>query len=401
MTSAISLTISMLLIATLVAIIARRLSLPYTVGLVIAGIGLAALKLGTGALLTHDLIFDVLLPPLLFEAALSIHWSELKRDMLPVLVLAAIGVTLSAAVVAAGMTAIVGWPLTSAIVFGVLIAATDPIAVIALFKDIGVGGRLRLLIEAESLFNDGVAAALFTLALIFVDASDDHPMTVSLFALTIVQMAGGGVLVGLVVGGLGILVAGRTSDRLVEAAITALAAYGAFLLAERFHASGVLATVAAGLVMGNLGVIGEDAHDSPISTEGRPYVLNIWEFAAFVANSIIFLLIGLRVGSLAFGASGLAAVAVATVLTLIGRAVAVYPLCLPFSRTRWAISMPMQHVLWWGGLRGALALALALSLPETLAAKDEILVAAFGVVAFSVIVQGVTMPALMKRLKLA
>ena len=143
-------TIGLLAIAILVAVLARRLSLPYTVGLVLTGIGLAATRLETGAMLTHDFILDVILPPLLFEAAINIHWHSLRRDLLPVLTLTTVGVVVSTAFVAAGMMFLLSWPMMSSLVFGVLIAATDPIAVIALFKDVGVTGRLRLLVETKA-----------------------------------------------------------------------------------------------------------------------------------------------------------------------------------------------------------------------------------------------------------
>ena len=201
-------------------------------------------------------IFDVILPPLLFEAALAIHWTELRRDALPVLTLATLGVVISAVVVAAGMVAILGWPIPSALVFGVLIAATDPVAVIAMFTDTGVKGRLRLLVESESLLNDGVAAVLFALVLGWAQTTGGEATTRSQVARALAVTAGGGILVGLLCGGAAIAVAGRTSDHLVETALTTVAAYGSFLAAEYFHLSGVLATVAAGLLMGNLGFSG-------------------------------------------------------------------------------------------------------------------------------------------------
>src|SRR5690348_7429202 len=157
--------VGLLVAAIFVAMIARRVHLPYTVGLVLMGIILAVTRVETEASLTHDFIFDVILPPLLFEAAISLHWNELRRDALPVLILATFGVVISAVVVAAGLVGLLGWPISSALVFGVLIAATDPVAVIAMFKDTGVKGRLRLLVESESLLNDGVAAVLFALVL--------------------------------------------------------------------------------------------------------------------------------------------------------------------------------------------------------------------------------------------
>ena len=388
-------TVSLLGVAILVAIIARRLRLPYTVGLVITGIGLAVARLETGAMLTHDFIFEVVLPPLLFEAALSIPWRELRRDLLAVLTLSTLGVVISALVVTAGMMHFLGWPAAPALVFSVLIAATDPIAVIAMFKDTGIKGRLRLLVESESLFNDGVAAVLFALALTWAQAGDGGAITAADVARELALIAGGGVFLGIAAGGAAIVLAGRTSDHLVETALTAVAAYGSFLLAEYFHFSGVLATVAAGLLMGNLGVLKKL---NILSPDGRAFVVEAWEFAAFIANSLVFLLIGLRVASIPFPGLGVTALSVAIGLVLAGRVFTVYPLCLLFWRSAWAIPMREQHILWWGGLRGALALALALALPPSFVLHDEILIVTFGVVVFSVVVQGLTMPLLLRRL---
>ena len=393
-------TIGFLVVAILVAIIARRMRLPYTVGLVLTGIALAVTGLETGAMLTHDFIFDVILPPLLFEAALSIRWRELRRDLFPIVVLSTLGVVISAVVVAAGMVQFLAWPAAAAIVFGVLIAATDPIAVLAMFKDTGVKGRLRLLLESESLFNDGVAAVLFALVLAWAQAADIGQLTVTSVARALALTAGGGILAGLACGGAAIALAGRTSDHLVEATLTAVAAYGSFLLAENFHCSGVLATVAAGLLMGNLGMLREDEKRNIFSPDGRSFVIALWEFAAFIANSLIFLLIGLRVAAMPLTSIGAGTLSVAVGLVLAGRALTVYPLCLLFRYSAWAIPIPEQHVLWWGGLRGALALALALALPPDFPLYNEILITAFGVVVFSVVVQGLTMPLLLWKLGL-
>jgi CPA1 family monovalent cation:H+ antiporter len=392
-------TIGLLVVAILVAIIARRLRLPYTVGLVVTGAGLALAHLEAGATLTHQFIFDVILPPLLFEAALDIRWPELRRDLLPVLILSTLGVVISAAAVAAGLIWILGWPAPSAVVFGVLIAATDPVAVIAMFKDTGVKGRLRLLVEGESLLNDGVAAVLFALALIWAQGANGETMTAVTVLRTLVQMAGGGICVGLACGAAAIFVAGRTTDSLVETALTAVAAYGSFLLAEHFGFSGVLATVAAGMVMGNMGVLA-DGDRNVFSTHGRNFVVAFWDFAAFIANSIIFLLIGVVVAGIHFDRVGIPALLTIMGLVLLGRALSVYPLCLIFRRGKRAIPMREQHVLWWGGLRGALALALALSLPVSMPLRNQILVAAFGVVIFSVLIQGMTMTPLLRMLKI-
>jgi len=390
-------TIALLLIAALVALIARRLRLPYTVGLVLTGVGLTLLRVGGGAMLTPRLIFEAFLPPLLFEAALSLSWRDLRRDALPILAFSTFGVVLSASVVTLGMTHLAHWPLRAALLFGVLIAATDPVAVIATFKENKILGRVRLLVEAESLFNDGVAAVLFSLALAFASGQADLTPGRAWGALAVTVF--GGIGVGSACGGLAIALAGRTTDYLVETTLTAVAAYGAFLLADYWGVSGVLATVTAGLLLGNVGVLRGD-NEATLSERGREVVIAFWDFAAFAANSLIFLLIGLDVARRSFDRLGLFALSLAILLTLLGRAVTVYPLSLAFLATRWRIETRHQHLLFWGGMRGALALALALSLPEKVADRDRIVLAAFGVVIFSVIAQGLTLPPLLRRLKL-
>ena len=300
-------------------------------------------------------------------------------------------------VVTAGMVSVLGWPVRSALLFGVLIAATDPVAVIAMFKDNGVSGRLRLLVESESLFNDGVAAVLFAVVLAWAQATDGPPVTTAEAVGALLLTVGGGIVTGLGCAGAVIVVAWRTSDHLIESTLTTVAAYGSFLLAERFHCSGVLATVAAGLLIGNLGMLAEGRR-SVISRRAREFVLALWDFVAFIANSLVFLLIGLAVAGIPFGGLGIAALVVVIALVLLARALTVYPLCLLFARSHWALPIRAQHILWWGGLRGALSLALALSLPPPAAQKSEILVATFGVVVFSVVVQGLTMPLLLRRL---
>jgi monovalent cation:H+ antiporter, CPA1 family len=391
--------LALLGLAILVALAARRLRLPYTVGLVLAGAALAATRSQAGLALTHELIFDVVLPPLLFEAALNLRWSDLKRDLVPVVALSTIGVVLCALAVAGGLVVWLGWPLESALVFGALIGATDPIAVISLLRESGVTGRLRLLIEAESLFNDGVAAVLFTLILVWAahDPGNAHGPLSALTTLAVV--AGGGLAAGFAVGLIAVMIAGASDDHLVETALTAVAAFGSFLIAEHFGASGVLATVAAGMTMGNIGVLGPKARFGlALTPHGRVFVLEFWEFAAFLANSLVFLLIGSAMATIDFAREGLMALALVIALALAGRAAAVYPLCLALAPTRWAIPFSQQHLMWWGGLRGALALALALSLPADLARRDDILISAFAVVAFSVIVQGLTAPLALKAL---
>jgi CPA1 family monovalent cation:H+ antiporter len=379
-----------LLVASIVAMISRRMRLPYSVGLVAAGIVLALLPIGIGIPITPDGIYTVLLPPLIFEAALQIRWPPFRRELPVVLVLAFFGVAIAAAVVAAGMHILVGWGWLGAALFGCLIAATDPVSVIAAFKEMKVEPRLNLLVEAESLLNDGTAAVGFTMLVALAGGAAVEP--VSIASLLLWKVIGGVIIGGGLAGGL-LLLAGRTEDHLVEITLTTIIAYGAFLIAERFEASGVLASLTAGMIVGNIGAKGY------ISRSGREHVFSFWEYAAFLANSLVFILIGLHEAHHAHGLLS-QVVVFAIALVLVGRVAAVYPLCAAFSWSALAISQSYQHILVWGGLRGALALALALALPENLAERNDIIVAAFAVVAFSIFVQGLTMSPLIRKLGL-
>jgi CPA1 family monovalent cation:H+ antiporter len=254
---------------------------------------------------------------------------------------------------------------------------------------------MRLLVESESLLNDGAAAVLFVMALVFAQNGGVDQSAVAT-AATLVKVVFGGVVIGALFGGGAILASLRTSEHVIEAALTTIAAFGSFLVAEYFHVSGVLATVTAGLVMGNLGILSEQA--GFISLKGREFVLSFWDFAAFLANSVVFLLIGADVATIPFSVVGAASLALAVASVLSARAITVYPLSSLFLASRWKISWREQHVLWWGGLRGALALALALSLPADLPQRDEIVAITFAVVAFSIVVQGLTMPLLLGAL---
>lgn len=383
-----------LLIGAVVAIIARRFKIPYTVGLVVAGIILAFIPLGFQITFDKELLFKVLLPPLIFEAALYIHWKELKRDMLPVVTFATVGVLLSAGITAAFMHFVVGWEWTMAGLFGVLIAATDPVSVIATFKEAKVEGRLRLLVEAESLFNDSTAAVAFAIVLAIAMGQS---LAVETAALAMILSVVGGIASGLLVGGGCLLIAGRTRDHLVELALTTIAAFGSFWVAEQFtysgvHFSGVLASMTAGLLVGNTSQLGF------ISDKGEESIESFWEFAAFVVNSIVFILLGINEAYQDFGKSAFA-IGVAIIAVIIARAVAIYPISALYSRSRWKIDSEHQHIMFWGGLRGALALALALGIPESVPYRSEILTVTFGVVAFSVFAQGLTMTPLLRRMK--
>jgi len=384
----------MLAIAMLVAMLARRLRLPYTIGLVLVG-GLLAWS-GARRLppLTSELLYYLILPPLLFEASLTLRWKDLKRDLAPVLSLAVLGTVAAMAVVAVALVWLMDWPVASALVFAALISATDPVAIIAMFKDNGVHGRLRLLVESESLLNDAAAAVLFALALAFALAGGR--LTGAHMLWELVRIVGGGALIGAGFGFAVILAARGTTEHLVELTLTAIGAFGSFLLAEHFHDSGVLATVTAGLIIGNYRPT--EQRGDFLTEKGREFLIDFWDFAAFLANSLVFLLIGARVAASPYEQHSWKVYAGVLAITLAARAVSVYPLAALFSRSRWRISQGEQFVLWWGGLRGALALALVLSLPSRVPLRDEIVLVTFFCVAFSIVVQGLTMPPVLRKL---
>jgi CPA1 family monovalent cation:H+ antiporter len=191
-----------------------------------------------------------------------------------------------------------------------------------------------------------------------------------------------------------LIIVGRTNDPLVEITLTTIAAYGSFLLAEHFKASGIISALVAGLMIGSLGPIG------PISPAGRDRVRWAWEYFAFLANSFVFILIGMSVAQQPLHRLGSTAAAVAIVLVLAGRGLSIYPLAALFQGSRWRLPASFQHTLFWGGLRGALALALALAVPANVPERGAIILTAFVVVAFSILAQGLTMPWLIGRLQL-
>jgi CPA1 family monovalent cation:H+ antiporter len=378
----------LLLIAAVVAMLTRRLRLPYSVGLVAAGIVLAVLPFAPKVSLTKDLIFTALLPPLLFEAAFYIPWNQMRRDFSVIVVLATLGVVLSACVTTLGMRYLAHWQWLGALVFGVLISATDPVSVIATFKEAKAQGRLLVLVEAESLFNDGTAAVAF--GVVAALASGQQLTSLAITAMLLKTIAGG-ILCGAAVALGALLLTGRTDDHLVEITFTTVAAYGSFLLADHFGLSGVLATITAGLLMGNFKSFGT------ISDRGKEAVQAFWEYAAFVANSLVFLLIGIHEARQNFVAIWVPAV-IAIALVTLGRAVAIYPCCFLFSRSTLCVTTKHQHILLWGGMRGAVALALALGLPPEVPQREKIVTISFAVVAFSVFAQGLTMASLLRRM---
>jgi CPA1 family monovalent cation:H+ antiporter len=378
-----TLVLELLLIVSVVAIVGRRFRIPYTVALVLAGLALS-FRPGEAVELTPDLILSLFLPPLVFEAALHINLDTLLKSLPKLVLLAVGGVIINMLLVGAVVGFGGGLPLGLALVFGALIAATDPVAVVAIFRKLGVPKRLEVLLEGESLLNDGTAIVLFGLALTAFETGHFNALEA---AVDFVRVTGGGIVIGIVLGWLVSRLIARINDHLVETTLTTVLAFGSYLAAEQFHFSGVLAVVLAGLVNGNIGPRG-------MSPTTRIVVLNFWEYVAFLANSAVFLIIGLRLDLPRLVQDWQLAVwAIAGVL--ISRAVVVYLL----SRVGRDIPGAWRHVMFWGGLRGAIALALALTLPPSMGeVRNTVETMAFTVVLFTILVQGLSMDWLLRRL---
>jgi CPA1 family monovalent cation:H+ antiporter len=370
-----------LMAAAAVAAMVRVIQVPYVSVMAVVGMAAGPL-LGHGEVhLTPALILFVLVPGLLFEASFNLSWAHLRANLIAVTALATLGVLLTTAVVGLLGHAALGLEVPIAILFGAMVAPTDPVAVVAVFRKLRVPERLVNLVEAESLFNDGTGVILFTVAL-SATAAGEHPSILSSL-VDFLRLALGGLALGLLVGfGLSLLTS-RVDDFEIEMTLTAIAAYGGYLLAEEVHVSGILAVVAAGLVLGNYG------RSRGMSEATRQAVERSWSYVAFALNSVVFVLIGLDV-PIADVVSHLGVVLFAAGIALLARAVAVYVLMGPLHLFRGGVHPRWQHLLVWGGLRGALALALALSVSSRGGQFSLVSALVYGVVLASILVQGVT-----------
>jgi CPA1 family monovalent cation:H+ antiporter len=380
----------LVLVTTLVAIVARRRRLPYTVSLVFMGL-LIAIPTSLELEATPELILAIFVPPLIFEAAFHLDLRQLRENLTPIIILAVPGVLLTTVLVG-GMTSLgAGMAFGTAIVFGALIAATDPVAVVSLFRALGVPQKLALTVEGESLFNDGTAIVVFRIALAAALTNVFDPLS---GVYDFFRVALGGIAVGLVLGWITAQLVARLEDRLIVTSLTTILAFGSYLAAEQLHVSGVLAVAVAGLLVGNVGM----AEASPST---KIMIFNLWEYLAFVSNSLVFLLIGLNI-DLKLVWENLGAIGVAVVAVLGSRAMVVYGFSSLARLFRKVSNIPpsWQHVLFWGGLRGAISLALALSLPATMPGREQLQAMAFGVVLFTLLAQGTTIQLLLRRLGL-
>ncbi len=402
---AIELFVALLGALTLVALVVRRVRLPLSVALVIFGLIVAAFAPGR-ITVTPDLVLVALLPGLVFEAAFRLHISDLRDVVARITLLAVPGVLVISITVAIVLNLATGLPLTIAFVVGAIVSATDPVAVVATMRDVRAPRRLAALVEAESLFNDGTGIVLFAIALAAVGASYDPVNGVATFVVAIYSSVVIGALCGLVA----VRLASIVDDHLVELTLTFVVAYGTYLIANGLGQSGVIATVVAGIVLGS------DVAQAGVSERTRQAIDTVWEYVAFVLTAFAFLLIGLSivVSDLVAAANSIVWGIIAIV---IGRAIVVYgilgglrwlaarttggqpsgPAPEPARRTGWPewgqiAAMPTGwfHVLFWSGLRGAVAFALVLSLPLDVPQRGVITGTVFGIVLFTLLVQGTT-----------
>ncbi|MBD3885337.1 Na+/H+ antiporter [Phormidium tenue FACHB-886] len=378
-------------VATLPRIFSWFRQIPYTLLLVIVGLGLAFVDVRLVDL-SPELILSIFLPPLLFEAAWNLKWSELKQEFLPICLYAVLGVMIAIAGMALGLNQLAGVPLTTALLIGASLSATDPVSVIALFRDLGVGSRLSILMEGESLFNDGMAVVAFSFLVALPMGTAD--LSIQSALIEFVRVVGIGIAVASLIGfGISYLTQ-RFDLPLVEQSLTLVSAYGTYLIIEDLGGSGVIGVVTMGLILGNFGSrIG-------MNPRTRIIVSEFWEFLAFFVNSIVFLLIGDQIRFNILG-QNLSIIAI-TLIAMIGtRAIAIYGLSALSNRFGESkVPLKEQSVLLWGGLRGSVSIALALSVPAIVPDREEIIATVFGVVLFTLLVQGLTIKPLLQRLNL-
>jgi monovalent cation:H+ antiporter, CPA1 family len=386
----------LLLVAAIVSLVARRLRLPYTVALVVAGIALGATHVFTAPTLTRELMFGLVLPALVFEAAFDLEIEEMRHD----------GVTLAALTVPAviGAIAITTYTLAplfrafdvpesmvpttwGASIFAALISATDPVAVVALFRQLEAPRRLQVIIEGESLLNDGTAIIFFTLALAHAGAGISTKLVTDFLYIIVASLAVGGAI-----GYASAEMIRRLYEPRLEVLFTTIAAYGSFVAAQAIDASGVIATVVAGLLCGSRsGRLG-------MSSAARIATETFWDYVAFALNSFVFLSIGLMVKLPAL-LDHWRPIVIAFLVVTISRGVVTWATAAVLPKH---LRLPQRWtaMLAWGGLRGALSMVLALSIPGTLPQRELLITVTFGVVILSNLIQGTSVGPTLRRLGL-
>jgi CPA1 family monovalent cation:H+ antiporter len=399
-----------LVITALLAYLNHRfVGMPTTIGVMSGALALSLLLIGLNALgiaggvLRYEqsllrsidfseLLMQGMLSLLLFAGAMHVDLSELKQYRWPVISLAVLGTLLSTLVVGYGMWLALPWlgmqvPLIYCLLFGALISPTDPIAVMGILKSAGAPKELELVIAGESLFNDGVAVVIFSLLLGML-TSGTTPTLGQGFEL-LLQEAGGGLVLGFALGYVTFRLLKSVDNYKVEVLLTLAAVTGGYALASKLHVSGPLAMVVAGLMIGNHG------RALAMSDTTRRYLDMFWELLDEILNAVLFVLIGMEVLLVVFSVSELVASGLAIIVTLLARLLTVG---LPVRLLRGAFKLPRGSwkVLTWGGLRGGISVALALTLPSG-TERDTVVALTYCVVVFSILVQGLSIRHVTRR----
>ncbi|MBD2115065.1 sodium:proton antiporter [Nodosilinea sp. FACHB-141] len=382
--------IILLLIATVVALISQRLRISYVTGLVLAGLPITEVfsrRVG----LDPSLVLNLFLPILIFEASINTDISRLRSTFKPIALLAGPGSILSSAIIATLVRFGLGLDWIPALLIGVILANTDTISMIAVFKEVRAPSRLSTIVEGETLFNDAAALISFNLLLVIYATGSLSPVQ-GIREVLVVTL--GGALVGGVLGYLSLPIFTRLNDPLSSLLLTVALALGTFQIGQSLGVSGAVAVVITGLVFGNLGL------PRSSSASDRITLLSFWEYAGFSVNTFIFLLIGIEINPLMLWKI-LPSILFVILAYQLGRIVSVYLL---LAGLRWfdrPIPMRWQHVLVLGNIKGSLSMALAVAVPLTLTGRDTIIEVVFGAVLFSLVIQGLALPWLVKKLKIS
>ncbi|ULO05638.1 cation:proton antiporter [Paenibacillus sp. 19GGS1-52] len=391
----------LILLAISMGVIAvtKKINQPYSIALVLVGLLLGVIHVPiledaevfiTQSHIFQAIIISLFLPILLGDAALKLPYSHLREQRKPVLALAFGGTLLSFLIIALAGYWILGLPLVVAFTFAALMSATDPISVISIFKSLGVPKNIVTIIEGESLFNDGIAVVLFQISSVYLLSYMEMGWSgIGSGLLLFLQFGLGGIIIGAIMGYLFSQLIRFYDDYPLEIGFSMLLFFGSYFIAEHFQVSGVIAVVVGGLIFGNYGArIG-------MSETTKMNINSFWDVITLLANSLIFLMIGLEIKNINFSDKwGL--IVCSILIVLLGRTIALYA-SLQFLKN---FPASWKAVLNWGGLKGSLSIALALSLPISFEGRENILVLTFSVVLFSLLVQGLSIKPLVTRLGL-